>query len=171
MKKFLSILFHPITLGVFGLLVISALVWWVGPLIAFGEQHFGLQYGEYAWQGVQAASMALFGDDIRGVLGGAINCAGLASSIADKCVLGACVGHESELKSICTGGLDAIVDFAHDRFAEHRIDAFEFATGTARLVDDDGDGIGDRMVDGTWDARMNLGLGLRHAPATFEGQR
>jgi type VI secretion system protein ImpL len=37
MKKFLSLLFHPITLGVFGLLVISALVWWVGPLIAFSE--------------------------------------------------------------------------------------------------------------------------------------
>ena len=37
MKKFLSILFHPITLGIFFLGVISALVWWVGPLIAFGE--------------------------------------------------------------------------------------------------------------------------------------
>ena len=31
------ILLHPITLAVFGLLVISALVWWAGPLIAFGE--------------------------------------------------------------------------------------------------------------------------------------
>ncbi len=142
-----------------------------GGASAFGDQHFGLQYGEYAWQGVQAASTALFGDDIRGVLGGAINCAGLANSIADKCVLGACVGHESELKSICTGGLDALVDFAHDRFAEHRLDAFQFASGTARLVDDDGDGIGDRMIDGHWDASMNLGLGLRHAPATFEGRR
>jgi type VI secretion system protein ImpL len=37
MKKLLSRLLHPITLGVFGLLVISALVWWVGPLIALHE--------------------------------------------------------------------------------------------------------------------------------------
>ncbi|MCF8207620.1 MAG: type VI secretion system membrane subunit TssM [Methylotenera sp.] len=37
MKKLLSFLLHPITLGVFFLLVVSALVWWVGPLIAFGE--------------------------------------------------------------------------------------------------------------------------------------
>jgi hypothetical protein len=142
-----------------------------GGAIAFGDQHFGLQYGEYAWRGVQAASVALFGGDIRTVLGNAVNCAGLAQSVADKCVLGACVGHESELKSICTGGLDALVDFAHDRFAEHRLDAFQFASGTARLVDDSGDGVGDRIVDGEWDAKMNLGQGLRHAPATFEGRR
>lgn len=142
-----------------------------GGAIAFGEQHFGLQYGEYAWQGVQAASMALFGGDLRGVLGDAVNCEALAASIADKCVLGACVGHESDLRAICTGGLDAVVDFAHERFAKHRLDAFEFASGTARLVDDDGDGVGDRIVDGTWDAKMNLGQGLRHAPATFTGER
>ena len=142
-----------------------------GGAIAFGDQHFGLQYGEYAWQGVQAASTALFGGDIRTVLGAAVDCAGLASSIADKCVLGACVGHEADLRSICTGGLDALVDVAHARFAERRLDAFQFASGTARLVDDDGDGIGDRIVDGQWDAKMNLGQGLRHAPATFEGHR
>lgn len=142
-----------------------------GGAIAFGDQHFGLQYGEYAWQGVQAASTALFGGDIRTVLGNAVNCTALAHSIADKCVLGACVGHETELTSICTGGLDALVDFAHERFAEHRLDAFQFASGTARLVDDDGDGVGDRIVDGEWDAKMNLGQGLRHAPATFTGER
>jgi hypothetical protein len=38
-------------------------------------------------------------------------------------------------------------------------------------VDDDGDGVADRIVDGAWDAQMNLGLGLRHAPATFTATR
>jgi type VI secretion system protein ImpL len=37
MKRLLAFLLHPITLGVFFLLVVSALVWWAGPLIAFGE--------------------------------------------------------------------------------------------------------------------------------------
>ncbi len=37
MKKALSLLLHPILLGVLGLLAISALIWWAGPLIAFGE--------------------------------------------------------------------------------------------------------------------------------------
>ena len=34
-----------------------------------------------------------------------------------------------------------------------------------------GDGVADRIVNGTWDAEMNLGLGLRHTPATFTATR
>ena len=37
MKKFLQILFHPRALAFYGLLALAALVWWVSPLIAFGE--------------------------------------------------------------------------------------------------------------------------------------
>ena len=39
MKKFLSVVFHPIALTIYALLAIAALIWWVGPLIAFGENH------------------------------------------------------------------------------------------------------------------------------------
>ncbi len=49
--------------------------------------------------------------------------------------------------------------------------ALHLIAGTGRLVDEDGDGVGDKLVDGNWDAELNLGLGLRHAPATFEGER
>lgn len=142
-----------------------------GGAITLGEQHFGLNYGEYAWQGIEAISQKLFGGTVREVLGHAINCPGLAHTISDKCVLGVCVGHESDLRSICEGGLDAAVDLVHDRLADMRIEALHLASGDAKLVDDDGDGIGDRVVDGTWDAEMNMGLGLRHAPATFSGAR
>ena len=37
MKKVFGIIFHPIALAIYGLLALSALIWWVGPLIAFGE--------------------------------------------------------------------------------------------------------------------------------------
>ena len=142
-----------------------------GGAFSLGDQHFGLNYGEYAWQGLQAASTALFGGDIRATLGAAIQCDQLAAQIADKCVLGVCVGHESDLKSVCTGGLDAIVDSTHERLAAQRLEALHFAAGDATLVDDDADGVGDRIVDGTWDAELNIGLGLRYAPASFEGVR
>lgn len=142
-----------------------------GALSFTSEQHFGLNYGEYAWQGIEAASTALFGGTVRQVLGTAINCPGLANTIANKCVLGVCVGHKAELTSICNGGLDAAVDLVHDRLADMRIEALRLTEGTARLVDLDGDGVGDRIVDGTWEAQMNLGLGLRKAPATFTGER
>jgi type VI secretion system protein ImpL len=36
MKKFLQTVFHPLALSVYGLLALAALIWWVGPLIAFG---------------------------------------------------------------------------------------------------------------------------------------
>ena len=39
MKKVLSILFSPVALVIYGLLAISALIWWVGPVISFGEHH------------------------------------------------------------------------------------------------------------------------------------
>jgi hypothetical protein len=139
--------------------------------VMLGEQHFGLNYGEYAWQGLEAASRALFGDGIRASLGHAINCPTIARSVADKCVVTVCVGHQAELTSICEGGLDAIVDFAHARMAALRLEALHLAAGQATLVDDDGDGVGDRLTGGTWQAEMNLGLGLRHTTASFTGAR
>lgn len=142
-----------------------------GGLVSLGEQHFGLNYGEYAWQGIELASTQLFGGGVRETLGKAIDCPALAATVADKCVLNVCVGHETELRSICEGGLDALVNLAHDRLAALRLEALRLASGSARLVDEDGDGVGDTIVEGTWDAQMNLGLGLRKAPATFEGTR
>ena len=142
-----------------------------GAVSFVSEQHFGLNYGEYAWQGIEAASTALFGGTVRQVLGTAINCPKLADTIASKCVVGVCVGHKAELTNICNGGLDAAVDLVHDRLADMRIEALRLTSGTARLVDEDGDGVGDKIVDGHWEASMNLGLGLRKAPATFTGSR
>ena len=142
-----------------------------GGAIGFSAQHFGLNYGEYAWQGLEYLSQQAFGGTIREALGQAVNCAALAKTISDKCVLGACVGHETELRDVCNGGLDALVDFTHDRIAAFRLEVLHFASGNARLVDDDADGYGDRIVDGIWQAELNIGLGLRHAPATFEGAR
>jgi len=142
-----------------------------GGALTLGEQHFGLNYGEYAWQGIEMISQQLFGGTVRETLGKAINCPGLANTISNKCVLGVCVGHKTELTAICEGGLDAAVDLVHDRLADMRVEALHLASGTARLVDEDGDGVGDKIVDGTWEAEMNLGLGLRKAPSTFTGSR
>ncbi len=128
-------------------------------------------YGEYAWQGLETASTQLFGQGIRATLGKAVNCPALANTIADKCVLGVSVGHKGLIEDICEGGLDTIVNLAHNAMAANKIEALHLISGSVRLVDDDGDGVGDRLVDGNWDAEMNLGLGLRHTPATFEGER
>lgn len=138
-----------------------------GGAVKLGEQHFGLDYGEYAWEGLDAASQVLFGDDVRAALGNAINCPNLAHTIANKCVFTVCVGHQAELTAICEGGLDAIVNFAHDRMAALRLDGLHLGSGQAHLIDDDGDGAFDRITGGTWQAELNLGLGLRPTTASF----
>ena len=52
--------------------------------LAIGDQHFGLEYGEYAWQAVEHICTQQFGSDIRGELGKAINCGAVAHAIASK---------------------------------------------------------------------------------------
>jgi hypothetical protein len=52
-----------------------------------------------------------------------------------------------------------------------RLEILHLAGGAATLADDDRDGIADRLTAGTWQAELDLGAGLRHAPATFTGVR
>ena len=139
--------------------------------LAIGDEHFGLEYGTYAWNAVNQASTSLFGADVRTTLGNAVNCDKLASDIAGKCVLGVCVGHQGLVANACNAGLDFIVGQMQAKFESINLDVVHFASGTATLVDDDGDGVADRITAGTWDAEVNGGQGLRHVPATFTGAR
>ena len=141
-----------------------------GGFVTIDEQHFGLMHGEDAWQGIEAASTQVFGQGVRDARQGG-QLPGLAANIADKCVLGVCVGHQSLIESVCNGGLDTVVNLAHNAMAANKLEAMHLISGTVRLVDEDGDGVGDKLVDGHWEAELNVGLGLRHAPATFEGER
>ena len=139
--------------------------------LSLGEQRFGLAYGAHAWQGIDAASTHLYGDTVRATLGAAINCPALATAVSKQCLLDVCVGHETELRQICEGGLDKLVDVTRAKFAEIVIEELHFSKGDARLVDDDGDGVNDRITDGVWQAELNLGLGLSTVAAQFSGER
>jgi type VI secretion system protein ImpL len=68
MKRVVDVLLHPIVLAAIGFLLLAALIWWVGPLLAFGDSHpldgtgerlgvlailllvFGLVFGIQAWR-------------------------------------------------------------------------------------------------------------------------
>src|SRR5512140_1535482 len=139
--------------------------------LAIGDHRFGLAYGEYIWRASDAAIAQQFGGGIRATLGSAVNCARLAQTIANKCVLGVCVGHTSQLDELCERGLDEVVDVAHDNVADLRFDVLHFTAGSARLAYTSGDGIADSLTSGVWTAEINAGLGLRHAPATFTATR
>jgi hypothetical protein len=145
----------------------------LGGELVLGDESFGLRIGEYAWGGFNAGVADLFGGDLQASLESGINCTAVAQSVADKCLpfTSICVGHESMIKGVCTGARDLFVEQLHALFARLNLDAFHMARGDAKLVDDNGNGIADRIVDGLWDSEMNIGLGLRKAPATFEASR
>jgi hypothetical protein len=139
--------------------------------LSIGDHRYGLAYGEYAWRAADAAIAQQFGSGIRATLGSAVDCPQLAQTIANKCVLGVCVGHASELTELCERGLDEVVGIAHDRVAGVRFDVLHFAAGSARLVDASGDRVADALTGGVWDAEINAGAGLRHVPASFTATR
>lgn len=128
--------------------------------LTLGDHRFGLAYGEYAWQALEAACTKEYGAGLRATLGTAVDCPSLASKVANKCVLGVCVGHTAELTSICEAGLDEVVTYMHDQFADLRFDAVHFAAGSATIGTTG-------LTNGVWTAEINAGQGLRHVPATF----
>lgn len=142
-----------------------------GGAITLGEQKFGLAYGDHAWSGINLASTTLFGSNVQATFATGISCAKLADAIAAKCVSGSCVGHASQLSSICEGGSTAIVEQLHDRISGVELELFRFVAGNARLVDENGDGLADRILEGSWDAELNLGSGVVKPAATFEASR
>jgi len=139
--------------------------------LAIGDHTYGLAYGEYIWTALNDKMIADYGYDLRGALGAAVNCPSLAHTIANKCVLSVCVGHETQLKNICEAGLDEVAGRVHDKLAAMRFDALHFIAGQATLVDADHDGAAEALATGTWTAELNAGQGLRHVPATFTGER
>jgi hypothetical protein len=139
--------------------------------LTLGDHGFGLPYGHYAWQALEAGVTAKYGAGVRDLLGAAVNCPALADTIANKCVLGVCVGHRAQLLELCERGLDEVVGLARDKFEAQRFDAIRLAAGTAKLAGLAADGTAARLEGGVWTAEIDAGLGLRHAPATFTGAR
>lgn len=141
--------------------------------LSLGDQKFSLAYGKHAWEGIDAASAALFGDAVRPALGAAVNCPAAAKTIAARCILNVCVGHEDIILQLCESSLDRLVSSVRTKLADIKVDSLHLTQGTARVVDSDGDGVGDQITEGVWKAELDLGFGLgAHAtPATFAGSR
>jgi hypothetical protein len=143
----------------------------VGGTLAVDAHGFGLAYGEYADRALDASLVARYGTDLRGTLDQLIDCDALAASVANRCVLGVCVGHESDLVELCASGLDEVASQVHAELRSLRFDALRFERGQAQLVDAaPADGLAEALDGGVWQARIDLGQGLRDVGATFTGR-
>lgn len=138
--------------------------------LALGAHTFGLPYGRIAWRAMEDLVRARYGRDLRALLGDQVRCPAIAATVADQCVLGVCVGHESDLRAICEAGLDRAVAELRTRVEAAAVTPIALDAGAATFLDDDGDHVASSL-DGTWTARLDLGQGLRAAPSTFTGSR
>ena len=143
-----------------------------GTRLALGDHGFGLPYGRIAWRAMEDLVAARYGRDLRTVLGDQLGCPAVAAAVAGQCVLGVCVGHAADLRAICEAGLDRAVSELRTRVEAATVEPIALDAGAARLVDGaPADGVASALAAGVWTARLDLGQGLRPAPATFTGER
>jgi hypothetical protein len=133
----------------------------VGGALALGEQKFGLGFGTHAWQAINLASETIYGKDLS-IFTSAVNCTTIAQAVAARCVSGTCVGHATEIAQFCTSALTGMVADAGTQLSAVKMTSFKLS-GSAKLVDDNGDGIADRITNGTWNPQLDVGS----ATATF----
>jgi hypothetical protein len=142
-----------------------------------GDHAFGLDYGGYALAALDQAVRTRFGTDLRGALGELIDCEAMAASVSNRCVLGACVGHQDTLAAICDAGLDLVYEDVTDRIRALRFDALRLSSGQAQMWDAPAtDGAAtdrriDRLALGKWAASVDFGMGARDVHGTFAGTR
>ena len=135
-----------------------------GSSVQLGDHAFGAEFGKLAWVAFQEAVRRRYGTSLREVLGTAIDCTALASSVAGQCYMSVCVGHQSQLEGICETGLDELVSQMQERVEGIAFHAIRFAVGNATVNEN-------RLDDGVWTASIDAGMGPRSVPATFTGVR
>ena len=125
--------------------------------VTFGNESFGVAFGAHAWHGINLAATAELGTDASSALASAVNCRVVAQAVALKCYNGACVGHAAELSSLCEQSLAAVSGALATQINSFDIASIHLPSGTAKLIDDNGDGLANRIENGAWSLDAALG--------------
>lgn len=120
--------------------------------------------------------------NLREAVGKVVNCAAIAKTVSEKCYDPwgpgkVCVGHEAEIKGLCTTGLDVLVGVVVGQIKGLDIPLLKLESGTAEMWDAPApgqplDAVVSRIDKGFWTASINAG-GPTPKPviATFTGKR
>ena len=157
-----------------GMGITATLAWPDGPEGAaqatIGDHAMGIPFGRYALAALEAVLLAQYGaEDLHAFLAAAVACDGLAASVADRCVGPFCVGHETELRTVCEGGAAEAAARLEAQVLGLDFEAIRFQQGTASAP-----GVAPALLpevstlqDGVWTATIDLGQGAEAATATF----
>jgi hypothetical protein len=138
--------------------------------LSFGDQTFGIDFGPHAWHGINLALTSQLGVGVDSALSSAVNCRALAQAVSLKCYSGSCVGHASEITSLCENSVAWMMDAFQDDIAGSSITSIRFTSGTARLVDENGDGLANRIDAGSWTPDPGVGVGSAMFTAITAGR-
>lgn len=124
--------------------------------VTFGEQTFGLAFGSHAWHAINLASTQQYGTEVVAALSQSVNCRLVALTVATKCYSTSCVGHASQLEAVCQKAFQLMVTELSTRVGEQGLDELHVASGTARLIDSNIDGLAD-TIEGAWNVDLLTG--------------
>ena len=137
--------------------------------LTFGDHTFGIDFGPHAWHGINLALTTQLGVGVDSALANAVNCRALALAVSQKCYSGVCVGRASELTSMCEQSVAWMMnDLENDVL--NSITSIRFTSGTARLIDENGDGLANRIDAGNWTPDPGVGVGAATFTAIAPGR-
>jgi hypothetical protein len=140
--------------------------------LSVGDHAFGLAYGELVFAVLDGYAT---GVPLRQRLGDLFDCNGMGAAVANRCVLGLCIGHAGDVTQLCERGLDVAIDQIHDQLAGLNFKAIRFASGHGAMWDQNAsepkDGLVSRIDGGVWNASIDVGTGPRECAGAFTGQR
>ncbi len=145
--------------------------------LAIGDHKFGVPVGKYVLLGVNGALKIRFGKaSLSEALHTVIDCAAVAKGVAAKCVGPVCVGHEADLREVCSKGLDQVASQVESKITAISIDILQFHDGQARMWDAPAkggamDGLVDRLEQGFWEATLSVAKTSKPVATPFEGRR
>jgi hypothetical protein len=161
-----------------GIGVTATLSWPGGPngaaVVTISDHAMGMPFGRYALQALNAILLSQYGAaNLAAYLSNAVGCPGMAKYVASQCVsvvvTEVCVGYESELLSVCEGGLSEGAKQIEDQIRGLDFKAIHFQSGTATAA-----GVAvSRPQDATafdnglWTVTVDFGSGEQPATATF----
>jgi hypothetical protein len=151
--------------------------------LKIGDHTFSIPVGSFTVYAADKLVQEKFGvANLREAVGKVVNCDAIAKTVSEKCYDPwgpgkVCVGHEKEIKGLCTTGLDLVVGVLIGQIKALDIPLLKLEEGTAQMWDAPAagqplDAIVSRIDKGFWTASINAG-GPTPKPviATFTGKR
>jgi len=145
--------------------------------IDIGSHSMGLPIGDFAVLGLNAAIQAKTEyDDLGGLLGGLVDCPGIAANIGDLCLSFVCFANESQISGICETGLDLVAQQVESRLSSIGDAEIVMMGGQAQVIvgsksdSASGDSV-NAMQSGSWDTEFGLGSYSLPLQSAFEARR